>query len=274
MDKLATSNQNILERATARKTCPYCGALLNPRYYFCLSCATPYKQVELVLPRKQLLQLTEGQLIVKNAPHVWPMFWTYMIVVVGMAFVCYGFFQGSRLDLSLILQGIAFFVTTCIFASRHWDSLVVQFKCFGFFRLSAILGLLALVPLLAINYYYHSWLTQLLGVERAFPLDEFKELGQDKSAMIVLFCVLPAIMEEIAFRGLIQHWLQVAIRPFYAIVLASVLFTAMHFSIVSAPYLFAVGMLLGWTKYKTGSLYPSMLIHFIHNFIVVVFFWM
>jgi len=32
-------------------------------------------------------------------------------------------------------------------------------------------------------------------------------------------------------------------------------------------------MLLGWVKWKTNSLYPSMLIHFLHNFIVVMFFW-
>jgi membrane protease YdiL (CAAX protease family) len=50
---------------------------------------------------------------------------------------------------------------------------------------------------------------------------------------------------------------------------ASFLFAAMHFSIVSFPYLFLVGALLGWTKWKTGSLYPSMLIHFLHNFIVI-----
>jgi membrane protease YdiL (CAAX protease family) len=43
----------------------------------------------------------------------------------------------------------------------------------------------------------------------------------------------------------------------------------MHFSIISFPYLFCVGMLLGWTKLKTGSLYPSMLIHFLHNLAVI-----
>jgi membrane protease YdiL (CAAX protease family) len=47
---------------------------------------------------------------------------------------------------------------------------------------------------------------------------------------------------------------------------------ALHFSVLSAPYLLLVGMLLGWAKLKTGSLYPTMLIHFLHNFIVITFF--
>ena len=33
-----------------------------------------------------------------------------------------------------------------------------------------------------------------------------------------------------------------------------------------------VGLLLGWVKWKTGSLYPSMLIHFLHNYIVLEYF--
>jgi membrane protease YdiL (CAAX protease family) len=83
---------------------------------------------------------------------------------------------------------------------------------------------------------------------------------------------LPAVIEEIAFRGLVQHWLHAAISPFRAMVLASALFTALHFSVLSAPYLFALGMVLGWAKWKTGSLYPSMLIHLVHNLVVLEFF--
>jgi membrane protease YdiL (CAAX protease family) len=56
-----------------------------------------------------------------------------------------------------------------------------------------------------------------------------------------------------------------------ALLIASALFMALHFSVLSAPYLLLVGMLLGWAKLKTGSLYPSMLIHFLHNFIVISF---
>ena len=29
------------------------------------------------------------------------------------------------------------------------------------------------------------------------------------------------------------------------------------------------GNLLGWVKWKTGSLYPSILLHFLHNLIVL-----
>ena len=53
---------------------------------------------------------------------------------------------------------------------------------------------------------------------------------------------------------------------------AAALFAVLHFSLLSLPYLFMVGLLLGWAKWKTGSLYPSILVHFLHNLIVLEFF--
>jgi membrane protease YdiL (CAAX protease family) len=159
---------------------------------------------------------------------------------------------------------VALFITTCVFGSMHWQSLAVQFKRFGFSHWAAWAGLGALVPLIAINWGYHG-LLKALGAGSAFTTDDMlNTLGW--GGVTFLICVCPGVMEEIAFRGLVQHWLQVALRPWRAILLASVLFTILHFTILSAPYLLLVGLLLGWTKWKTGSLYPSMLIHMLHNF--------
>ena len=152
--------------------------------------------------------------------------------------------------------------SACIFAALHWPALAVQFKRFGFFHWEAWAGLAALVPLLGINFLWHGWL-----------LPNIHRPHYAWAAQVLFICILPAVLEETAFRGLVQHWLQVAVKPFYAIVIATALFVALHFTVFSAPYLFAVGALLGWVKWKTGSLYPCMLIHFLHNFAVIAFLW-
>ncbi len=251
--------------------CSYCGAPLNPAFYFCLACATPYKQVETVLPRPMPKMLTDGKLIEKKAPHVWPLFWTYLGVVIGAGVICFFAFGADRPDLQIFVQTAILLVTTCIFASLHWRALAVQAKRIGFGHPAAWIALLSLAPLLLINFVYHGWLWRQLGSEETI-FDRLRGMGLTEGTLVVFICVFPAVLEEIAFRGLIQHWLQVAIRPWMALVLASALFTALHFSVISAPYLFAVGMLLGWAKWKTGSLYPSILIHFLHNFVVLEFF--
>lgn len=262
--------QQPLAAPQPARVCAYCGARLNPQFYFCTTCATPYKSHQSVLSPVAVATPTDEFLIQQKAPHVWPLFWTYLAVVLGTSILGYFAFGESRPDLTVILSTAALFIATCVFAATHWPSLAAQFKRFGFFHWAAWAGLAALVPLLAINFLYHNWVRSVMD-QRSLS-DRLAEVGLSDATVIFFFCVCPAILEEVAFRGLVQHWLQVALRPWKAIVVASALFTALHFSVVSFPYLFAVGMVLGWAKWKTGSLYPSILIHFLHNFVVLELF--
>jgi membrane protease YdiL (CAAX protease family) len=135
------------------------------------------------------------------------------------------------------------------------------------------MALALLAPMLLINFGYHHVMMQLAEVKGDSLAELFRRSGFTFGGVVLVICVFPAICEEIAFRGLLQHWLQTAIAPLRAIILASALFTAMHFNVIGAPYLLGLGFLLGWAKWKTGSLYPSMLIHFLHNLAVVMFMW-
>lgn len=249
--------------------CSYCQAALDPRFYFCQRCATPYQDAEAVLPAATPLPLSERQLIHRKAPHVWPMFWTYVAVVLGsavMGLVLHGLIGSGLL---LLVQVALLALTTALFAALHWPSLVPQLSRPGFRTPEAWVSLLLLAPLLCANYLYHVVLLDAAG-RSADPL---MNAGYSFVALVTLYCIVPAVTEEIAFRGLLQHWLAAAIRPWRALLLASGLFMFMHFfRPASAPYLFLVGLLLGWARWRTGSLYPPMLLHFLHNFIVVGWF--
>ncbi len=255
----------------APRFCAYCGGRLTRGFYFCLTCGTPFQNPELVLPYVAPLRPTDEQLIQRKAPHAWPLFWSFAAVLIGTAVLCALLFKDDREDLRMILTTTALFITTCIFGAMHWRSLWAQFMRPGFTHWAAWAGLAILVPVLAVNYGYHGWITQMLP-DKLKEAQQLKANGLNFATMLFFFCITPAILEEIAFRGLLQHWLQVAITPLKALVLASALFAAMHFSVVSYPYLFGVGMLLGWVKWNTGSLYPGMVIHFIHNFVVMTVF--
>jgi membrane protease YdiL (CAAX protease family) len=203
-----------------------------------------------------------------------PVFWTYLAVVVGCAIVSVFLFGEKRFNWEgyFILSEFAIFVTTAVVAGIYWRSLVPQLKTLGLTRWETLAAVAALGPLLMVNYYYHNWAIDSLGAERTRPINPLSEAEYGKATLVFLVCVLPALLEEIAFRGLVQHWMQVAVKPLKAIVYASALFTVLHFSVVSAPYILAVGALLGWVKWRTRSLYGPMLIHFLHNFVVLEFF--
>jgi uncharacterized protein len=254
------------------QTCPYCGAPLAAELYFCWACAAPYKSIETVVTTATPMPLTEGELIRRKAPYVATLFWSYFATVLFSAILAHLLFKDDRPDLKLLVGLAAVLITTCIFSVVFWTSLKMQLLQPGFFHWQAWVGLAILGPMLAINYGYSRFLMWVFSIDDPLPLKDLRAAGIGEVGLIFMFCVWPAISEEIGFRGLLQHWLQIAIRPERAVILAGFLFAAMHFSVLSLPYLFALGILLGWTKWKTGSLYPSMLIHFLHNLIVIEFF--
>ena len=268
-DDLPATHETSNSRPSPAATCRYCGARLNLRYYFCVACATPYKDMDTVVPQGRPPQLTEGERVQLQAPGAAPLFWTYFTVAIATSVIsAYVFGPEANAEAMLFADTVAL-VVTCIFAAMYWRSLSAQFRRPGFDHAEAWIALALLAPALGVNYLYFAFLTDVAGFETMSLGDLLADLGP--VGAVLLFCLYPAVTEEIAFRGLLQHWLHVTTRPSRAIVIASLLFAALHFSIPSLPYLFAFGCLLGWVKWKTGSLYPAMLIHFLHNLVVIEF---
>ena len=127
---------NAEHNAAIRKQhCSYCGAPLNYAFYFCLSCATPYKSVADVISPYIPPQPTESELIRKKAPNVWRVFWTYAIVlfVVLIFRLCMGDDTAAR-NYTILLATACMIVTTVIFEIIYWPSLSVQLNRFGFLQ--------------------------------------------------------------------------------------------------------------------------------------------
>ncbi len=278
MDDLTKSDSAPLEHC--QQQCEYCGAVVNQAFYFCLSCATPYKGVSTVVTQYIPPQLSESELIQKKSPHVWSVFWTYCIVLfVSLLFsLIVGDNYGNGRDIfttHLIVSSVSISLATLVLGIIFKASIFVQLKRFGFNNRYAWYCLLILIPALFVNFGYHHFVKFLAFKEGGHLFEScYTDIvdGLGVWGAIVLLCILPAITEEIAFRGLVQHWLYAALKPWRAILLASVLFAALHLNVISFFYLFGLGILLGWARHKTGSLYPSMLIHFLHNLIVILYF--
>lgn len=271
MSELQPPRRSSLARYGDGQDCLYCGGPLESKLYFCPRCATPYKDPDSVLMPYRPMRPSAGVLVKRHAPGVATLFWTYFSVIIGGSLLLQ-LSSGDRLGVHMIVMDALIFVTTTFFAIYYWPTLKSQFMRFGFDQPAAWTGLIALGPLLLLNYGYHLFLVDVLGAEGESYIDQLRADGFSSGALLFFICIFPAIGEEIAFRGLVQHWLQVALSPAKAIVIASALFSAMHFNVLSAPYLFLAGCLMGWTKWRTGSLYPSMLIHFLHNLAVVELF--
>ena len=91
---------------------------------------------------------------------------------------------------------------------------------------------------------------------------------------LFIIALIPAIGEEMTFRGVLQQSLTRKMNPHIAILLSSAIFSFIHFQFYGfLPRMF-LGMLLGYMFYITNSLWTSMLMHFINNGTAVVLYYL
>lgn len=87
---------------------------------------------------------------------------------------------------------------------------------------------------------------------------------------LVLWAVLPAICEELLFRGIIFDGLTKKFKPLPAILLGGTMFMLMHGSLQQTVYQLILGIVLCAVYYFTKNIFYPMLLHFLNNAIVIV----
>lgn len=79
--------------------------------------------------------------------------------------------------------------------------------------------------------------------------------------------ILPPLVEETVFRGLILHYLKKGGARFWAAnLIQAVLFGIYHGNLVQGIYAFCIGVLLGYLAERYGSLIIPVMIHALFNF--------
>lgn len=257
-----------LDNSEPVQYCPYCHAQLNPLFYFCTSCSTPYKDPSVIVGKAQGFTITSSQRLKQNAPFLVDYFWTFFGTIFGLSLVLHFLFGDKNPEIAVYVQSSAFVVMALISALLFRDTISDSFKRFGFFNRYFLIGLAGTACLLFINYWYHFFISKI----GSFESEPLTEPGINKYFNIVIFCLVPAVTEEVIFRGVMQSWLLKVYSEKKSLLICAGLFSMVHFSAVSFPYLFLVGLLLSYIKIRTKSIYPVMILHFLHNFAVITFF--
>lgn len=91
------------------------------------------------------------------------------------------------------------------------------------------------------------------------------------SSFLVTALMAP-FFEEWLCRGMILRGLLAGrkMKPVWAIVISALFFALIHMNPWQALNAFILGLLMGWIYYRTGSLWLTMLIHFVNNGTAVV----
>ncbi len=112
---------------------------------------------------------------------------------------------------------------------------------------------------------YAMGICKFIGVKSTSPefIVEKTTLGIFLS--VINFSLVPALTEEFIFRGIILN----SVRPYgkvFAIFSSSFLFGLVHGNLEQFVFAFITGIFFSYVTLLTGSLLPSVIVHFLNNF--------
>jgi uncharacterized protein len=91
------------------------------------------------------------------------------------------------------------------------------------------------------------------------------------AAKVLAVAVFAGLLEEIIFRGFLQNALKRHMSAGAAIVVAAVIFGAIHFQPLAFPGLALMGAVFGYIYHRTGSLYATIALHAANNAMALAF---
>ena len=158
--------------------------------------------------------------------------------------------------LAMVLSGIAM-----IWHLIHFKYVKFNLKSFGEVSGKTI-GLS--IPLIVAGMLFINLCSEFIGLPDLMQ-DTFRAMSRNVFGIISIAIMAP-LVEELLFRGAIQgYMLRKGMKPLHAILIASAIFGIVHMNPIQIPFAFAIGLIFGWLYYRTGSVVPGIIGHFINN---------
>lgn len=104
----------------------------------------------------------------------------------------------------------------------------------------------------------------MFGLENTSGIVTEAKTPKEQIIYFICIAIIPAITEEIAFRGVVLNFL----RPYgdgFAVLISAILFGLVHGNFVQIPFAFIVGLVCAVLVVKTNSIIPSILLHLLNN---------
>ena len=167
----------------------------------------------------------------------------------------------NMIGLSMVLSGIAM-----IWHLIHFK--YVKFNMKSFTEVPSKFIWLS-IPLIIAGMLFLNLCSEFLGLPDLMQ-DTFFAMSRNVFGIISITIMAP-LVEELLFRGAIQgHLLRKGMNPWAALFIASAIFGIIHMNPIQIPFAFAIGMIFGWLYYRTGSLVPGIVGHFLNNSIACI----
>ena len=259
------------------RTCPACGNDNRRSARFCRRCGEPLPEAsaseappEHEPPSAPVASMTPSQREAASVRTLAPVLWL-MCVLLATSGVLFFATKGEPFANPTLLLNASIFDALVIlgFAISERAALAALLRRTGLDARGIGRTAIALAFTIAFVHVYF-WLLRALSIGELRYLDDFRAFGWPIWSAFLLISPMPAVVEEIAFRGFIWLRLERVARPRDVLFIQAALFSVMHLLPMVFASHFVIGLVLGWLRRETRSLYPPMIAHAAWNAIVLL----
>lgn len=187
----------------------------------------------------------------------------YLHVATGLA-------AGVHSRLLIILNVVSSLLAIALFIGFKWSPVSPHYlrtRPWGVLIWSVLLAFGTILPA--------EWFYEQLQIQMPENMEALFQGVMKEPWGYLAVGILAPVAEELVFRGAIlrqlltffdrrMHWLPIA--------LSALLFGAIHLNWAQGIHGFTIGLLLGWMYYRTHSVIPGILLHWINNTVAYVMF--
>jgi len=191
-----------------------------------------------------------------------------------------------------ILQTVFTFVLPAFFLAYILDSGVtyLKFTSIRSFPIWVILLFLMPIALPAVNFFkalndlillpdfmrgLEAWMQQMENQSQVVT-EQFLSVSTISGLLfnILVMAIVPAVGEELFFRGILQTVLGEKMNRHYAVWITAFIFSAIHLQFYGFLPRLLLGAVLGYLFLFTGSIWAPIAAHFINNMLAVILFFL
>lgn len=170
----------------------------------------------------------------------------------------------------VVVSVLSSILTLCLFAKLKWGPVSrnwMKTKPVGVLVWAAIAAVGTIIP--------SEWIVEQMQYNMPEETEKMFEQIMGEPTGYLAIGILAPLAEELVFRGAIlrkllsvfgenKHWI--------AIIISAVIFGLVHLNIPQFVHAALIGLLLGWMYYRTKSIIPGVLFHWVNNTVAYAMF--
>ena len=195
----------------------------------------------------------------------------------------------KNLQITQIISGVVGFLMPAVVYAMLVQEKPWIYLGFNKLPIWSLLGIVAMFTIIPFLSLVTDWNDSISFPESMSAIEEQMRSLQARSEEVIklfigqgslfsslmIVALLAAVSEELLFRSVIQKGLIKLFKNAHvAIIVTALVFSAFHGDFFGFFPRFILGMMLGYMFWMSGSIFPSMLMHFVNNATIVMLYYL